>query len=64
MDIMMDEELDVYLVLILFMLKITHLNLFTLMLTFKTALAMVESAEIVPAGTLIKAIELSHRPDQ
>ena len=61
---MIDEELDVYLVLILFMSKIMHLNLFTLMLTFKTALAMVGSVEIVPAGTLIKAIELSHRPDQ
>ena len=34
---MTDEELDVYLVLILFLLKITHLNLFTLMLTFKIA---------------------------
>ena len=61
---MIDEELDVYLVLILFMLKIMHLNLFTLMLIFKTALAMVGSVEIVPAGRLIKAIELSHRPDQ
>ena len=60
---MTDEELDVYLVLILFLLKITHLNLFTLMLTFKIPWVMVGSAEIIPTGTLIKAIGLSHRLD-